>query len=67
MNNTKQCMNSEPCEVTVHARKRKKDKKKKEEENADVRRGMQTVTLYTLCSLVFLVIEFFIHLFLILV
>ena len=39
MNSTKQCVNSEPCEVTVHARK----KKKKKAENVDVtKRGIQT-------------------------
>ena len=28
VNSTKQCINSDPCEVTVHAQKKKKDKKK---------------------------------------
>ena len=27
MNSAKQCVNSEPCEVTVHAQKKKKKKK----------------------------------------
>ena len=29
VNSTKQCINSDPCEVTVHAQKKKKIKKKR--------------------------------------
>ena len=34
MNSAKQCMNSNPCEVTVHTQ-RKKEKKEKKEENVE--------------------------------